>query len=155
MGMSSSTEGIIGIIHATKKNHDTGEITETVYRNIVTNSLLGRIAQWMSGVNNTGYNPAKTPTKFEMGTGTGTVAKTDSSLFTPVSGSQIGVATRSASGNVSTITISYPQNYVTGTFTEGALLDDDGVILTHILLSPSLQIVANESVTLTYTLTIN
>lgn len=138
-----------GRLHVIVNNEDTRLVRTYDYDNIATNMLVNMIAQCVSGGGSVGIS------KFQMGTGTGTVAKTDPTLFTPVSGSIITIAARSVSGNQITLTINYPKNYLTGTFTECGLLDMNNSLLTHAILSPSIQIVANESVTILYTLTIN
>jgi hypothetical protein len=140
---------VIGHIKATVRNEETGETREYEYHNKATNALLSRIAQAL------GDQPMIGVSKFQMGTGTGTVASTDTALFTPVSASIISTAAKSVSGNVMTVSINYPANYTTGTFKEAGALDKNNVLLTHFLLSPNLQIVANESVTFLYTITIS
>lgn len=148
--------GVSGHLLFRIENHDTGAIREYEYDNIATNALLNRISQWISGVNNTGQNPAATPSKFQLGTGTGTPAKTDQALFTPVAASIINISAISSNSSQQTIiSINYPQNTITGTFTEGGLLDLNSVLLTHVLLTPSIAIGVNETVTLIYTITLS
>lgn len=146
--------GISGHLRVVITNEDTGKIREYEYHNIAKNAFLEKLAQWIAGANSTGQNAVLAPSQFKMGTGTGTVNTVDGNLFAPVNASLITVARRSASGNQVTITINYPPNYVLGTFTEGGLLDSNDILLTHVLLSPSIEIVANESVAFTYTITV-
>lgn len=141
---------IKGHIRAVVQNEYTGEIREYESHNIATRVLLNRITAAISrGVPFTGLN------KFIMGTGTGTVAKTDAALFTPVLGSTISAGNRTDAENVITITLIYPKNYITGTFKECGLMDIDGILLTHALLSPNVVINTNEIATITYTMTID
>lgn len=140
---------IIGHLKAIIKNEETNEIREYDYYNKVTNAYLHQIALGAVG------QASSSPKRFMMGTGTGTVNNSDTALFAPVVGTKIDLATKTTSANVITIVINYPANYVMGTFVEAGLLDPTDVLLTHVLLSPSVQIVANESITFIYTITIN
>lgn len=151
--MQESIIGVSGHLKIVVTDHSTGDVKEYEYKNKITNALLARIAQWMAGVNNTGQNPAYVPSKFQLGTGTGTPASTDTALFTPSAGSLVNAATVTYSSNTTTLTINYAQNFITGTFTEAGLLDVNSVLLTHVTLTPSLQIVANQSVSITYVIT--
>jgi hypothetical protein len=147
--------GISGDIQIDIENAITGEKRSYQYHNKATNAFLNRIAQWISGIATTGTTLAQCPTKLQFGTGSGVPASSDSALFAPVSASTINISARQTSANQVTLLINYPANYVTGTFTEAGLMDDNLVLLTHVILSPTIQITQNESVTITYTLTIN
>jgi hypothetical protein len=148
IAISSEIEVII-------ENTITLEVRRYKYHNICTNAFLSRIAQWISGVNNTGQNPAYTPSKFQLGTGTGVPAKTDSALYTATPASLVNLASVSFSGNQTTLSVNYPQNGFLGTFTEGGLLDVNSVLLTHLILSPPITILANEVVSFIYLINID
>jgi hypothetical protein len=146
MGVMDNLQ-VAGHLRYIIRNEETGKIREYEFDNIATNGLLNMVAQAIS-------KPLDIA-KYQMGTGSGSVAKTDVALFTPLVGSIINLAIRTAQNNQITITINYPRNVVSGTFTEGGLLSSVNALLTHVILTPAISIVANESVTIIYTLTIN
>jgi hypothetical protein len=124
------------------------------YKNTLTNTFMNRIAQWLGGANNTGANAVLGASKFQMGTGSGTPAASDTSLFTPVASSLINIAGANVSGNSVSYIINYPANTTSGTFTEAGLLDANNVLLTHLMLNPNISIAGNLAVTLQYTLNV-
>jgi hypothetical protein len=153
MGIKQSI-GVSGHLRVQVTNEDTGEIRIHEYDNIAKSTLLNRIAQMLAGANTSGQNAILGIARFQMGTGTGTLSATDSTLFSPVSASIVNIATKTANANVITVIVNYPKNYVTGTFKEGGLLDSANVLLTHLVLTPNLAVSASESIMLTYTITI-
>jgi hypothetical protein len=146
-----------GTLQAIQWDELTKEIkfVSPVYENTITNTFLGRIAQWIGGANNTGQNAVIGVSKFQLGTGTGTTNASDTSLFAPVSSSLIAIATVVVNGNQANFIINYPAGRVSGTYTEAGLLDANNVLLTHLLLSPSLSFASNLATTLQYTITVN
>lgn len=121
------------------------------FENKILDSYLARLAKWTAGVNNAGQNPAYPPTKFEFGTGTGTISGSDAALFTPAPSTLISISTVSYNAGVTTFTINYAKNAISGTFTEAGLQDVNGILLTHLKLTPNIEVVENQSVTVIYT----
>lgn len=151
--IEESTIGVSGHLKIDITNPITGRNDSYKFDNKVLNTYLSRLAQWSAGINNVGQNPAYPASKFQMGTGAGVPAVTDPSLFVTVAGSLIQIATVTFSANQTIFTINYPANYILGTFTEAGLKDVNGVLLTHIMLSPSIQINSGDIISLTYTIT--
>lgn len=78
--------GIAGKIRIiTRRVHDGTMVYDSGWqKNIVTNYALDSMALWLTGTNNVGYNAVTFPAYMELGTGSGTVASTDTALFDPV-----------------------------------------------------------------------
>ena len=142
--MRAVTHDEFGNIYA-----DTGWV-----ENQQTNWSADAVAQWYAGVNNTGYNPVKPPNYMELGTGSGTPAKTDVSLFTAVPATNQKCSVTSASTNQATLVCQY---YGTasnaGTYTEAGLMDSDGHLFGHLMASISIQL--GLSTTVTWIVSIN
>ncbi len=119
-----------------------------------TNWAADAVAQWLTGVNNTGYNPVKPPNYMELGTGSGAPAKTDYALFAAVPATNQKCSITSASGNVATLVCQYYGTAANaGTYTEVGLMDSDGHLFGHLMAGISIQ--QNLSTTVTWQLTVN
>ncbi len=119
-----------------------------------TNWAASAVAQWLAGINNTGYNPVKFPNYMELGTGTGTPAKTDVSLFAAIPATNQKCSSLSANANVTTfVSQYYGVSANVGTYTEVGLMDSDGHLFGHLMAAISIQL--GLSTTVTWQLTVN
>lgn len=136
--MRAVTHDEFGNIYA-----DTGWV-----ENQQTNWSASSVAQWYAGVNNTGYNPIKTPNYMELGTGSGTPAKTDVSLFTATPATNQKCSVASASSNQATLVCQYYGiSANVGTYTEVGLMDFDGHLFGHLMSAISIQLSLSTTVT--------
>lgn len=104
---------------------DTGKVVASVSRrNTVTNEWLNALLEWSSGGTTTTTTPP--PSYFALGTGTGTAAVTDTSLFQEYPGTRLAdssVTTSTSNGYVMTMTKVYQDTDPSGTFTEAGIFD--------------------------------
>ncbi len=107
------------------------------HHNVTTNYAAGAIAQWLTGTNNTGYNPVLPPTKMQLGTGAGTPSPTDTGLFAPVAATLQQVSTAGPVSGSPSVAQWVCQYYGTannaGTYTEIGLFDSNGNMWGHLM----------------------
>lgn len=113
-----------------------------------TNWSASAVAQWLAGINNTGYNPVKFPNYMELGTGSGVPNKLDVSLFAATPATNQKCSVTSASSNVATFVCQYyGVSSNIGTYTEAGLMDSDGHLFGHLMAAISIQLGLSTSVT--------
>lgn len=124
--------------------------------NKVTNYAAQCIAAWLTGSNNTGYNPVKFPNYTELGTGSGTPAATDITLFAAAPATNQKCSVVQPENGFPTVAQFVTQYYGTannaGNYTEVGLFDSDGHMFAHTMLNVVIQ--SGLSTTLTWNLTI-
>lgn len=125
-----------------------------------TTSVYGAsaIAQWLAGINNTGYNPVECPFYMELGTGSGTTTINDTGLFVPVAATLQKCSYSVASSGVVTLVCPYVGTSITaGTYTEAMLRDSNSKLFAHkastIGVPLSIQVVEGQTTTLNWELT--
>lgn len=110
------------------------------HANTVTNAYLQAVMQWSGGVNNVGQNPVPFAGYTELGTGSGTPAVTDKSLFAPVSAtfqSCLAISLLTSPANTEQWISVYTAN--PGTYTEVGLLTADGALYAHLMTSVTIS----------------
>jgi len=123
--------------------------------NTLCQAYLNAVAAWSTGANNTGYNPTSPPMQFILGTGTGTPEVSDTVLFAPQSGTQMGLAARTANANTCIFTVNYNTGQLSGTFTEAGLLDANSNLMTHLVFQTPLSVTNTEAATFIWSVTWN
>lgn len=115
----------VGLVNFTVRDSAGRIVRRHRFRNAASNHLRSSIAQWLVGVNNTGYNPVAPPSMIALGTGTGTTA----AQFVEVPGTRKACSSRMVvAGYYAQYTTVYTVNDPTGTFTQAALMDAAGNI---------------------------
>ncbi len=147
---------ITGQVTVTVTDAQGNVVSQGTKRNQVTNYAANAVAQWLCGVNNTGYNPTLPPQYMELGTGSGTPSATDTNLFTPVSATNQHVSSAqvpSGSPNVAQFTAQYfgTANNA-GSYTEAGLFDANGNLFAHLM--DAITITQGLSTTLAWTITV-
>ena len=136
-------------------NQDGSQERRELGDNTACQAYLNAIASWTAGVNNTGQNPVSPPTQFELGTGTGTPAVSDASLFTPATGTLSVISARSAVANTTTLTTNYAVGQLSGTYTEAGLLGAGGALLNHVVFQTPVSVDNTQAATFIWSDTIN
>lgn len=123
--------------------------------NKLTNYMANVLAQWLTGVNNTGYNPVLPPLYVEAGTGSGTPAPTDTNLFTPVSATygRTSIQDTPSNGVAEFVSQYYGDANNSGDYTEVGLFDANGNMFAHTMYSFS--IASGQTTTITWDITMS
>ena len=120
--------------------------------NVTTVYAAATVAGWMTGRNNTGYNPAPPPNMMELGTGSGTPSDTDTGLFAPVAATLQQVSTMGQENGSPQTAQWVCQYYGTannaGTYTEVGLFDTHGNMWGHLM--ESITLTSGLSTTITW-----
>ncbi len=107
----------------------TGKETIISTHNIELNYAFTAFSQWIAGINNVGYLPVYPPSKCSLGSGTGTPAKTDVALFTPIASSTVamnGAIPNTPIAGTTTFLFQYPPGQVTTLVKEALMTDING-----------------------------
>ncbi|WP_156157862.1 hypothetical protein [Gordoniibacillus kamchatkensis] len=136
----------------------TGEKTVFSCHNIELNYTLSALSQWISGKNNVGYQPVFPPSRCSLGSGSGTPAKTDTSLFTPIPNSTISMSSAtpdSPAVGTTTFIFQYPAGQVTTQVTEALMSDVNGNGWFHSKFASPFTPSASQTITVQWQITFN
>lgn len=123
--------------------------------NTLCQAYLNALAAWSVATNNTGQNPVSPPSLFLLGTGSGTPAVSDTSLFSPDSNSRVSMSARTSAGATATFTTNYAKGQLNGTYTEAGMLDVNGNLMAHIVFASSLPVTTSQAATFIWENTYN
>lgn len=147
----------LGLWRAEQKDANGNVVSDTGWvPNKCNVNLATAVMEWMTGTNNTGYNPVPWPDHTELGTGTGTPSSTDTDLFAPVAAtlqkcSVVGPVSGSPQiGQWITQYMGTTGN--AGNYSEAGLKDPNGKLWAH-LAGVSIQITQGLTTTLTVQIT--
>ena len=152
---AQSTINVSGRLSLILTSEDGAQRAIELGSNTLCQPFLNALAAWSTGANNTGQNPTSPPVSFILGTGTGTPSVSDTALFIPQTGTQTTISTRTTSASTATYSINYTKGQLTGTFTEGGLLDSSNNLMSHLVFQSSVDILNTEAETFIYTITFN
>lgn len=98
-------------------------VRRQTFHNAAKDHMRKAVAKWLVGINNTGYNPAKPPNAIALGNGSGTVT------FSEVASTRKTCTARVVYNDYyAQFTTVWRDSDPNGTFTQAALMDDDGNI---------------------------
>lgn len=121
--------------------------------NIALNYMLSTLSQWLSGVNNTGYNALIPPSRVIYGTGSGTPSPTDTGCFSPLTNSTTNlnlVLPNTPQLGSTSFVFQTPAGVITQTVTEAFLMDTNGNGWAHSMFQQPFTPLPGETVTLTW-----
>lgn len=124
-----------GIIRAVKRDAETGEVvSDNLYNNTDTYYMRSTVANWLAGVKTTTTAPP--PTQIGAGNGFGTPSPSDTTLWSPISGTQRTVDSTSLSqGIYAQFNITYQTTDPTGAYTEVGLFDANNNMWAHAVIN--------------------
>ena len=121
---------IVGIVHITKRDAS-GVILEETSHNTETNYALSAIAQWLAGIPN--WGAIIPPSQIGAGNGSGTVSASDTSLWSPIAGTQrLCDSIEYTLGYYAQFSVTYGTSDPNGTYSELGLFDANGNMWAHV-----------------------
>lgn len=107
-------------------------------------------SQWIAGKNNTGYQPIYSPSKCSLGSGSGTPAKGDSGLFTPIANGTESKSYANAddpTSGTTTFVFQFPAGQITTQVTESWMSDINGNGWFHTMFNTPFTPSSSENIT--------
>lgn len=114
------------------------------------------LAQWVGGINNTGYQAVVPPSQIELGSGSGTPSAGDVGLFSPYSATLTPlsyVTVNSPSQGTTTFVFQIPAGKVTTQVTEALMRDVNGNNWFHTMFGTAFTPTASENLTIQWQVT--
>ncbi len=108
--------------------------------NVTCNGMANSVASWLAGLNNRGQNPVPTPQYVMLGTGSGTPAITDTTLFAPDARTLVPVTLQrvGTTPNTTEWVAVWGPNFAAVSATEAGLMTQAETLFAHVMITIAL-----------------